>query len=87
MTTIASERIAPPARWIIPTPPDEEAVRALAEALTLPDIVCRLLLIRGYVSAEEAKAFLRPKLDRLHDPMQFLSMDKAVARLARARND
>src|SRR3954462_9787513 len=54
------------------------------EALSLPDIVCRLLLIRGYVTAEEAKQFLRPKLDRLHDPLQFLSMDKAVARLARA---
>jgi single-stranded-DNA-specific exonuclease len=53
-------------------------------ALSLPEIVCRLLLIRGYVSAEEAKLFLRPKLDRLHDPFGFLSMDKAVARLARA---
>ncbi len=57
---------------------------ALREALSLPDIVCRLLLIRGYVSAEEAKLFLRPKLERLHDPLGFLSMDKAVARLARA---
>ena len=90
MTTIASERPAAPAappRWIIPKPPDEDAVRALAQALSLPDIVCRLLLIRGYVSAEEAKLFLRPKLDRLHDPLEFLSMDKAVERLARAVRD
>jgi len=87
VTTLASERPAPPARWILPKPPDEDAVRALAEALSLPEIVCRLLLIRGYVTAEEAKQFLRPKLDRLHDPMQFLSMDKAVARLARAVRD
>jgi single-stranded-DNA-specific exonuclease len=87
VTTIASERPAAPAappRWIIPKPPDEDAVRALVEALSLPEIVCRLLLIRGYVTAEEAKLFLRPKLDRLHDPLQFLSMDKAVERLARA---
>src|SRR6266576_6000412 len=84
VTTLASERPAPPARWILPKPPDEEAVRALAEVLSLPDIVCRLLLIRGYVTAEEAKQFLRPKLDRLHDPLEFLSMDKAVERLARA---
>ena len=87
MTTLASERPpAPvtPGRWIIPKPPDEDAVRALAEALSLPDIVCRLLLIRGFVTAEEAKSFLRPKLDRLHDPLSFLSMDKAVERLARA---
>ncbi|MFL5503029.1 MAG: single-stranded-DNA-specific exonuclease RecJ [Gemmatimonadaceae bacterium] len=73
-----------PARWILPKPPDEEAVRALMEALSLPDIVCRLLLIRGYVTADEAKLFLRPKLDRLHDPLMFLSMDRAVERLARA---
>ena len=84
MTTLTSERPATPSRWIIPKPPDEEAVRALAEALSLPEIVCRLLLIRGYVTAEEAKTFLRPKLDRLHDPLSFLSMDKAVDRLARA---
>jgi single-stranded-DNA-specific exonuclease len=76
-----------PARWILPTPPDEEAVRALASALSLPEIVCRLLLIRGYVSAEDAKLFLRPRLERLHDPFAFLSMDKAVDRLARAVRD
>ncbi|MGH7651053.1 MAG: single-stranded-DNA-specific exonuclease RecJ, partial [Gemmatimonadaceae bacterium] len=76
-----------PSRWILPKPPDEEAVRQLAQALSLPEIVCRLLLIRGYVSAEDAKLFLRPKLDRLHDPLQFLSMDKAVDRLARAVRD
>lgn len=76
-----------PARWILPTPPDEEAVRALGTALSLPEIVCRLLLIRGYVSAEDAKLFLRPKLERLHDPFAFLSMDKAVDRLSRAVRD
>ena len=83
-TATAPERPVRPARWILPTPPDEEAVRALAEALSLPEIVCRLLLIRGYVTSEDAKLFLRPKLDRLHDPLAFLSMDKAVDRLAKA---
>ena len=83
----APERPARPASWILPNPPDEDAVRALAEALSLPEIVARLLLIRGYVTAEDAKLFLRPKLDRLHDPMSFLSMDKAVERLARAIRD
>lgn len=87
MTTLASARPTRPARWILPEPPDEEAVKALATALSLPEIVCRLLLIRGYVSAEDAKLFLRPKLDLLHDPLSFLSMDKAVERLARAVRD
>ena len=81
MNTIA------PSRWILPKPPDEEAVSALAAALSLPDVVARLLLIRGYVSAEDAKLFLRPRLERLHDPFEFLSMDKAVERLARAVRD
>ena len=73
-----------PARWILPKPPDEDAVRELAVALSLPEIVSRLLLIRGYVSAEDAKLFLRPRLERLHDPFEFLSMDKAADRLAAA---
>jgi single-stranded-DNA-specific exonuclease len=87
VTTLASVRPTRPARWILPDPPDEEAVKALAAALSLPEIVCRLLLIRGYVSAEDAKLFLRPKLERLHDPLGFLSMDKAVGRLAKAVRD
>ena len=81
MNTVAA------ARWILPKPPDEEAVRELAAALSLPEIVARLLLIRGHVTAEDAKLFLRPRLDRLHDPLAFLSMDKAVERLARAVRD
>ena len=95
LETIAKDSALPPpgaaapgraARWILPTPPDEAVVTALAQALSLPATVCRLLFIRGYVTAEEAKLFLRPRLDRLHDPLSFLSMDKAVARLAAAVN-
>lgn len=62
-------------------------MRDLAAALSLPEIVCRLLLIRGHITTEDAKLFLRPKLDQLHDPLGFLSMDKAVERLARAVRD
>jgi single-stranded-DNA-specific exonuclease len=87
VTTLETVSAPRRARWIIPKPPDEEAIRDLSTALSLPEIVCQLLLIRGHVSAEEAKLFLRPKLDRLHDPLNFLSMDKAVERLARAVRD
>jgi len=87
VTTLAPARPTRPAHWILPKAPDEEAVRELAEALSLPEVVCRLLLIRGYASAEDAKLFLRPRLDMLHDPLKFLSMDKAVDRLARAVRD
>jgi single-stranded-DNA-specific exonuclease len=87
VTTLAPISAPRRARWILPKPPDEQAIRDLSAALSLPEIVGQLLLIRGYVSAEEAKLFLRPKLDRLHDPLTFLSMDKAVERLVRAVND
>jgi len=87
VTTLVPARPTRPAHWILPKAPDEEAVRELAEALSLPEVVCRLLLIRGYASAEDAKLFLRPRLDMLHDPLKFLSMDKAVDRLARAVRD
>ena len=87
VTTLAPARPTRPAHWILPKAPDEEAVRELAEALSLPEVACRLLLIRGYASAEDAKLFLRPRLDMLHDPLKFLSMDKAVNRLARAVRD
>ena len=87
VTTLVPARPTRPAHWILPKAPDEEAVRELAEALSLPEVACRLLLIRGYASAEDAKLFLRPRLDMLHDPLKFLSMDKAVDRLARAVRD
>ena len=71
-------------RWVIGAAPDEAAVAALAEALLLPLPLCRLLLARGYVDAEAAKLFLRPRLERLHDPYSMLTLDRAVERLVRA---
>ncbi len=64
--------------------PDESSVAALAEALLLPAPLCRLLLSRGHVDADAAKLFLRPRLDGLHDPLEMLTLDRAVARLVTA---
>jgi single-stranded-DNA-specific exonuclease len=74
-------------RWVMGAAPDEAAVAALAEALLLPLPLCRLLLARGYVDPESAKLFLRPRLERLHDPYSMLTLDRAVERLARAIRD
>ncbi len=63
---------------------DEVAVTALSTALHLPPVVCRLLVARGLVAPEDAKRYLRPRLDQLHAPSQMLDLDVAVARLARA---
>ncbi len=67
--------------------PDESAVAALSESLLLPAPLCRLLLSRGHVDPEAAKLFLRPRLERLHDPYSMLTLDRAVERLARAINN
>jgi len=64
--------------------PDEAAVNALAEALHLPQAICRLLVQRGFADIDGAKRYLRPGLDQLHDPLLFTGMDVAVARLVRA---
>jgi single-stranded-DNA-specific exonuclease len=68
-----SDRIAEPA-----------AVDALRSALSLPDALCRLLIVRGHDDPEAVRTFMRPALDGLHDPRLLAGMDRAVARLLRA---
>ncbi|MEO6443566.1 MAG: single-stranded-DNA-specific exonuclease RecJ [Gemmatimonadaceae bacterium] len=75
-------RIAP--RWQRPGRPDAEVVALLAAELKLPPMVCELLAARGYGVPDDARRFLRPRLEHLHDPQLLLGMDAAVARLTRA---
>ena len=74
----------PRPRWILPPPADDTVVAALAGALQLPPVICRLLAARGHGTADGAKRYLRPRLDQLHHSSTMLDLDKAVARLARA---
>jgi len=74
----------PRPRWILPPPADSAVIAALAESLQLPPVICRLLVARGHATAESAKHYLRPRLDRLHSASTMLDLDKAVARLAHA---
>ena len=63
---------------------DERAGLAIAQRLSLPEIVGRLLAGRG-IGPEAAESFLNPTLrDLLPDPSRFRDMDKAAERLARA---
>ena len=77
-------RTRPPSRWVLPSAPNAAVVSALAAELHLPPIICELLIRRGYGTAEDAKRYLRPGLDELHDPGRMLGMAVAVERLARA---
>ncbi len=78
---------ARPKRWLLPTEPDPGAVERLLHELHLPFPICRLLAIRGYVVPDEAKTYLRPRLDHLHDPNCLADLDRAVERLVRALRD
>lgn len=57
---------------------------ALAAGLGLPTEVCTLLWRRGVRDEEDARTFLRPRMEQLHPPEGMLGMDAAVERLARA---
>ena len=52
--------------------------------LQLPLAICRLLAIRGFGEPDDAKTYLRPRLDQLHEPDCLLDLDRAVERLVRA---
>ena len=83
MTTI-TPRLRPQTRWLPPPVVDVAEVHALATALSLPAVLCQLLVQRGYGSVDTAKRFLRPRLEQLGDPYELLGMTAAVDRLVRA---
>jgi single-stranded-DNA-specific exonuclease len=65
-------------RWSVTDTPDRAAVDALAAALSIPPALATLLVQRGYDSAGVARAFLRPALDALSDPLEWADMRRAV---------
>ncbi len=69
--------------WLIKSQ-HNETVEALSRELNVSSIVARLLINRGYDTAETAKRFLHKSVDVLHDPMLMKDMDKAVARIQKA---
>jgi len=73
-----------PPRWIVTAQADPDATRVLASELRIPDALAAILVQRGLGSAELAKAFLRPDLERLSDPHRWADMDVALELLARA---
>jgi single-stranded-DNA-specific exonuclease len=76
--------VRPRARWLLPQEPDPAVVAQLRDELRLPHAVCRLLAIRGFGEPDHAKAYLRPRLDHLHEPAKLADIDRAVDRIARA---
>lgn len=67
-------------RWLLPSDPGDRAV-SLATALDIAPPAARVLIHRGYDSADSASAFLHPSLDQLLPPAQLKSLPQAAERL------
>jgi single-stranded-DNA-specific exonuclease len=70
-------------RWSI-AESDPAGVSALARALNLSAPAARVLWARGYREAGDARRFLTPSLEDLHDPYLLANMKEAVERVRRA---
>jgi single-stranded-DNA-specific exonuclease len=75
------------ARWALTAPADPAATSALAAELKIPEALAAILVQRGLASPALAKAFLRPDLEGLSDPLIWADMGVAVEILARAVRD
>jgi single-stranded-DNA-specific exonuclease len=70
-------------RWEI-SDVDGDAVARLRRELNIPNIIARLLVLRGVTDPASAERFLNPTLDQLYDPFLLADMQPAVDRLRRA---
>lgn len=65
-------------------PHDEGAAGLLTRELGIPPALARVLAARGILTASEARAWLEPGPEALHDPFGMAGMRDAVARLVQA---
>lgn len=63
---------------------EEGAAKQLCERLSLPPLVARLLVQRGYRDEESARRFLQADAADLHDPYLLSGMEAAVHRIRKA---
>ena len=87
LMSVTATAVRPQSRWLLPEAPDPIAVATLCRELNLPELLCRLLVARGYRDSESAKRYLRPRLDHLNDPSTLGDLDRAVERIVRAIRD
>ncbi len=66
------------------TAQEETLQQQLQGELKISSAAARMLVVRGIQSAQEARQFIRPSLDKLHNPFLMKDMDKAVERLHQA---
>ena len=66
------------------TPEEQAAAERLCKELDISPVAGRILAGRGLRTAAEARAYIRPSLDSLHDPFLMRDMGAAVDRLCTA---
>ena len=69
-------------RWIFTEP--SEQTEALMSLINVPRIIAQILINRGVQTFDEARYFLKPTLDDLHDPFMMQDMDAAIDRIVQA---
>ena len=78
-----TETTAANTRWVLPAPPSIEA-HGLAAALEQPLWFAQILVSRGIETPGDARRYLVPRIDDMHDPSLLLGMSAAVARVLQA---
>lgn len=71
-------------RWVLKEVVRPELAADLAAQLNIDVPLAQLLFQRGVKTFDEAKAFFRPELSKLHDPFLLNDMDAAVSRIEKA---
>lgn len=71
-------------RWKLNEVQDDFTVKSLADALNISEVLANLLVTRNIKNFVEAKAFFRPSIDTLYDPLIMDGMDVATMRVIKA---
>jgi single-stranded-DNA-specific exonuclease len=81
--------IAPPLapQWVLHPRHAPERAQSLARELEAPIPAAHALLHRDIATSADARRYLEPGLDHLHDPSGMMDLDAAVARIRQALID
>src|SRR5881392_3032452 len=71
-------------RWIIAPSEELNGGPIPWSEICGPACIARLLLRKGFASADEVQAFLRPRLKSLSDPFLLPNMETAISRILTA---
>jgi single-stranded-DNA-specific exonuclease len=71
-------------RWLIKKPADPQLIAKLIGEVGVTRPLANIMALRGIRSFDEAKAFFRPDLKKLHNPFLMKGMSEAIDRIERA---